>query len=204
MFFKQVKGQGSNFSYVIADETKREAAVVDPDFNSDELRTVLVDENLKLVFVIDTHDHIDHVVGNDELKVRFGAKTVAHQLSKIAPDVKVDEGDVIQVGSISVRVLYTPGHSLDSISLLIDDKKLLTGDTLYVGSVGSAEMSSGDSKSMYESIFKKILTLGDEVEIYPGHDRGEKPSSTIGEEKRKDKMLKAGSYEEFTELAKKQ
>jgi glyoxylase-like metal-dependent hydrolase (beta-lactamase superfamily II) len=98
MLFKQIKGHGSNFSYVIVDENTREAAIVDPDFNSDEVETLLTDEKLKLVFIINTHDHIDHVIGNDTLKLRFGAKTVAHRLSKIATDVKVDEGDLIRVG----------------------------------------------------------------------------------------------------------
>jgi hydroxyacylglutathione hydrolase len=204
MFFKQIKGDGSNFSYVIAGENTREAAVVDPDFNAEETTSLLNDENLRLVYIIDTHDHVDHTVGNDELKVRFGAKTVAHRLAKIAIDVRVDEGDVIRVGNVSVRVLYTPGHSVDSICLLVNDKKLLTGDTLYVGSVGPTAMLGGDSRSMYDSIFKKLLLLGDELEIYPGHDRGTGTSSTLGEEKKSNKALKARSFEEFAELMKQQ
>ena len=204
MFFKQIKGQGSNFSYVIADENTREAAIVDPDFNSDEIKKFLVEDNLKLIFIIDTHDHVDHIVGNDELRLRFGAKTVAHRLSKIATDVRVDEGDVIRVGSVSVRVLYTPGHSADSICLLVNDTKLLTGDTLYVGSVGPMVMSGGDARSMYDSIFKKLLLLGDDVEIYPGHDRGTGTTSTVGKEKRLNKALTARSFEEFVESMKRQ
>jgi len=204
MFFKQIKGEGSNFSYVIADENTKEAAVVDPDFNAEETKRLLAAENLKLLFIIDTHDHVDHVVGNDELKVRFGAKTVAHKLSKIATDVRVDEGDVIRVGSVSARVLYTPGHSADSICLLVNEKKLLTGDTLYVGTVGPTAMSGGDSRSMYDSIFKKLLLLGDDMEIYPGHDRGTGTSSTLGKEKQSNKALMARSYEEFADLMRQQ
>ena len=204
MFFKQIKGEGSNFSYVIADENTREAAVVDPDFNSDEIRSLLADENLKLLFIINTHDHIDHIIGNDELKVRFDAKAVAHRLSKNATDVRVDEGDIIRVGNVSVKVVYTPGHSADSICLLVDDKKLLTGDTLLVGSVGTTAMPGGDSRSMYHSIFKKLLLLKDDVEIYPGHDRGMRPSSTLGEEKRSNRALQTRSFEEFAELMKQQ
>ena len=202
MLFKQIKGQGSNFSYVIADENTREAAIVDPDFNSSELENFLAEENLKLIFIIDTHDHVDHIIGNDELKLRFGARTVAQRLSKIATDVRVDEGDVIRVGSVSVRVLYTPGHSADSICLLVNDKKLLTGDTLYIGSVGPTGISGGDSKSMYDSIFNKLLRLDDDVEVYPGHDRGTGSSSTVGKEKRSSKALKARNFEEFVALLK--
>ncbi len=204
MFFKQIKGQGNNFSYVIADENTKEAAVVDPDFNVEETKKLLNDENLTLLFIIDTHDHVDHIVGNDDLKVRFCAKTVAHRLSKIATDVRVDEGDLIRVGTVSFRVLHTPGHSADSICLLVNEKKLLTGDTLYVGRVGPMAMTGGDSKSMYDSIFNKLLVLGDDVEVYPGHDRGTRTFSTLGEEKRMNKALKARSYEEFVELANKE
>ena len=202
MFFKQIRKHGSNYSYVIADENTKEAAVVDPDFNVEETKRLLSDENLKLLYIIDTHDHIDHIVGNDELKVRFGAKTMAHRSAKIIADVTIDEGDVVRVGNVTVKVIYTPGHSADSISLLVNDEKLLTGDTLYVGSVGPMRMSGGDSRSMHESIFKKLLLLPDDVEVYPGHDRGTGKSSTLGEEKRSNKALKARSYEEFIELTK--
>jgi hydroxyacylglutathione hydrolase len=201
MLFKQIRGHGSNFSYVIADENTREAAIVDPDFNSDEVETVLTDEKLKLVFIINTHDHIDHIIGNDTIKLRFGAKTVAHRLSKIATDVKVDEGDLIRVGNVPVRVLHTPGHSDDSICLLVDGKKLLTGDTLMVGSVGAISMVGGDQKNLFVSL-TKLLNLDDRVEVYPGHENGGKTSSTLGEEKQTNKALKARSFEEFAELMK--
>ena len=201
MLFKQIRGHGSNFSYVIADENTREAAIIDPDFNSDEVETFLTDEKLKLVFIINTHDHIDHIIGNDTLKLRFGAKTVAHRLSKIATDVKVDEGDLIRVGNIPVKVLHTPGHSDDSICLLVDGKNLFTGDTLMVGSVGAISMVGGDQKDLFVSL-TKLLNLDDRVEVYPGHENGGKTSSTLGEEKQTNKALKARSFEEFAELMK--
>jgi glyoxylase-like metal-dependent hydrolase (beta-lactamase superfamily II) len=202
MFFKQIKMRGDNFSYIIADENTKEAAVVDPGFNDDEIKSILDGENMKLLFVINTHDHIDHVLGDDELSLRFGAKTVAHRLSKTPTAVRVDEGDLVRVGSVSVKVIYTPGHSVDSICLLVNDKKLLTGDTLYVGSIGSTGLSGGDSKSMYDSLFNKLLNLGDDVEVYPRHDRGARPSSTLGEEKRSNKALQSRSVEEFIESIK--
>jgi glyoxylase-like metal-dependent hydrolase (beta-lactamase superfamily II) len=106
------------------------------------------------------------------------------------------------VGNVSVKVIYTPGHSVDSICLLVNDKKLLTGDTLLVGSVGSTTMAGGDSKSMYDSIFNKLLRLEDDVEVYPGHDRGARPSSTLGAEKQSNKALQSRSVEEFVALMK--
>jgi glyoxylase-like metal-dependent hydrolase (beta-lactamase superfamily II) len=202
MFFKQIKGKGNNFSYIIADENTKETAVVDPGFNADEIKNLLNDENLKLLFIINTHDHVDHIVGNDELKLRFGAKTVAHRLSKITTDLRVDEGDEIRLGNVSLKVIYTPGHSPDGICLLVNNKKLLTGDTLLVGSVGSTAMAGGDSKSMYDSLFNKLLRFEDNVEVYPGHDRGTGSSSTLSKEKRSNNALQARSIEEFVELMK--
>lgn len=202
MFFKQIKMHGDNLSYVIADEETKETAVVDPGFDSDEIQNLLGRENLKLIYIINTHDHVDHIAGQDALKLRFGAKTVSHKLSNLTTDIRVDEGDVLKVGNVSIRVLYTPGHTVDSICLLIDGKKLLTGDTLFAGSVRNTILASGDSRSLYESLFDKILKLGDDVELFPGHERGGKVSSTIGEEKRVNRALQAKSYEEFVELIK--
>ena len=204
MLFKQIRIHGDNFSYIITDETTRETAVVDVGFNADVIKKFLNGENLKLIFVVNTHDHIDHVLGSDELKLLFGAKMVAHRSSKTTTDVRVDEGDVMRVGSVSVKILYTPGHTADSICLLVDDKKLLTGDTLLVGSVGSTEIHGGDSKNMYDSLFNKLLQFEDDVEVYPGHDRGAKPFSTLGEEKRSNNALQPRSVNEFIELMKQQ
>ena len=193
---------GDNFSYLIADETTKEAVIIDPGFDTDELQTMLNKEDLHLTLIINTHDHIDHVVGNDALKLRLGAKTVSHQLSKITTDARVNDGDLLKLGNIVIKILYTPGHSADSISLLVDDKKLMTGDVLFVGRIGNSHLSGGDPKSLYDSLFGKLLNLADDVEVYPPHDRGTKPSSTLGEEKRSNTALKSQSYEEFVESTK--
>ena len=192
--------RGDNLSYVIADESTREAAAVDPGFGTDELKNLISAENLNLILVIITHDHIDHVVGMDDLRLRFGAKVVVNKMSKVSADVRVDEGDVISVGAIPIKVIHTPGHSADSICLLVEAKKLLTGDTLFVGTVGSLPTVGGDPKALFQSLFNKLLLLGDEIEVYPGHDRGAKLFSTLGEEKRLNKALKSRNFEEFTKL----
>jgi hydroxyacylglutathione hydrolase len=200
MFFRQVQRHGDNFSYVIADDVTREAAVVDPSFNAGEIVRVLKTENLKLRYVINTHDHSDHTAGNEELLSMFNAKTVAHKLSRISADVRVDDGDFIHVGSVLISVIHTPGHTPDSICLLVDEKKLLTGDTLFVGECGRTDMLGGSSRSMYDSLFNKLLKLGDDVEVYPGHDYGSKSSSTIGEEKRSNYTLQPRGLREFIEF----
>jgi len=197
MFFRQVQQHGDNFSYIIADDATREAAVVDSSFNAGEIIRVLKTENLKLKYVINTHGHPDHTAGNEELLSTFSAKTVAHKLSRINADVEVEDGDFIHLGNVSIKVIHTPGHAPDSICLLIDNKKLLTGDTLFVGECGRTDLPGGDSRSMYDSLFSKLLKLDDAVEVYPGHDYGAKPYSTIGEERRTNYVLQPRSLMEF-------
>ena len=200
MFFRQIQKHGDNFSYIIADEATHEAAVVDSSYNADEIRRILETEGFKLKYVISTHGHSDHTGGNEELRSIFGAQTVAHQLSRTAPDMAVKDGDVIVVGTIRIKVIHTPGHTPDSICLLINGEKLLTGDTLFVGECGRTDLPGGNSKSMYDSLFNKLLKLEDNVEVYPGHDYGVKPFSSIGEEKRSNYVLQPRSVTEFIEF----
>jgi hydroxyacylglutathione hydrolase len=124
MFFKQIQQHGDNFSYIIADETTKEAAVVDSSFNASEIIRVIKSEKFNLKYLINTHGHSDHTAGNTELHSIFGAKLVAHKLSKINHDISVEDGDALNVGKVSIKVMYTPGHTMDSICLLVDGKKL--------------------------------------------------------------------------------
>jgi hydroxyacylglutathione hydrolase len=197
MFFRQVQQHGDNFSYILADETTRETAVVDSSYNTSEIIRVLKAENLQLKYIINTHGHSDHTAGNQELVSIFDAKIVAHKLSRINADVMVNDGDIINIGSILMKVIYTPGHTSDSMCLLVDNKKLLTGDTLFVGECGRTDLPGGDSRSMYDSLFYKLLKLKDNVEVYPGHDYGQEPSSTIGKERRLNYTLKPRTIAEF-------
>ncbi len=107
---------------------------------------------------------------------------------------------MLRVGKISITTIYTPGHTTDSICLLIDKQKLLTGDTLFVGECGRTDFPGGNTKSMYESLFNRLLKLDDNVEVYPGHDYGPKPSSTIGEEKKSNYTLQPRSLKDFIEF----
>ena len=202
MLFKQIQQHSDNFSYIIADEATREAAVVDSSFNAGEIIRVLKTERLTLKYVVNTHGHSDHTAGNTELLSMFDAKTVAHTLSRIDADIKVDDGDIIRVGNVPIKVIHTPGHTPDSICLLVDNKKLLTGDTLFVGECGRTDLPGGNSKSLYDSLFNKLLKLPDDVEVYPGHDYGPKPCSTIGEQRRTNYVLQPRSLIEFMEFLK--
>ena len=197
MFFKQIQQHGDNFSYIIADENTKEAAVVDSSFNAGEILKTIKANEFNLKYVINTHGHSDHTAGNVELTSIFGAKIVAHKLSKVRFDVAVEDGDALGVGEVSINIIYTPGHTPDSICLLVDGKKLLTGDTLFVSECGRTDFSGGNSKSMYDSLFNKLSKLNSNVEVYPGHDYGSKPFSTIGEEKKSNYTLQPRSLEDF-------
>jgi glyoxylase-like metal-dependent hydrolase (beta-lactamase superfamily II) len=197
MFFRQVQQHGDNFSYIIADDATREAAVVDSSFNAGEIMRVLKTEHLTLKYVINTHGHSDHTAGNTELLSISNAQTVAHKLSRINADIAVDDGDIIRIGNVSIKVIYTPGHTPDSICLLVDNQKVLTGDTLFVGECGRTDLPGGSSRSLYDSLFNKLLKLNDSVEVYPGHDYGAKPYSTIEEERRTNYVLQPRSLTEF-------
>ena len=197
MFFKQIQQHGDNFSYLIADKTIGEAVVVDSSFNSGTILQTLKDNSLVLKYIINTHEHPDHIAGNSELQSMLNAKIVAYKYSRVHFDIGVDDLDVIRVGEVSIKVIYTPGHTKDSISLLVGNKKLLTGDTLFVGECGRTDLPGGSSEELYNSLFNKLLNLYDNVEVYPGHDYGNRKFSTIGQEKATNYTLKPRTIENF-------
>jgi len=199
MFFEQIKRHGDNFSYIIADDASGEAAVVDPSLNADVITRVLRNQALRVKYVINTHQHGDHTADNEEITSRFGAKTVAHELSELPHDISVKDGDTLMLGRLAIRVIHTPGHSPDGISLLVENK-LLTGDTLFVGECGRIDLPGGSAEDMYQSLFEKLLKLDDGVEVYPGHDYGTSPHSTIGQEKETNYTLEKRSLREFVEF----
>jgi len=197
MYFKQIQQHGDNFSYIIADEETREAVVVDSSYNAGEIIRILKTEKLNLKYLINTHGHSDHTAGNEELRFNFGVKTIAHKLSINKPEVTVEDGDMISVGSVKIKVIHTPGHTPDGICLLVEGKKLLTGDTLFVSECGRTDMAGGDSGKLYNSLFDKLMKLRDDIEVYPGHDYGPRPRSTIGDERKSNYVLQPRTVEEF-------
>jgi len=201
MFFRQIKQHGDNFSYIIADENTREAVVIDPNFNADLIIEALKSQGLLLKYIVNTHSHFDHTASNEELSSKYNCKIIAHKTAKIKKDVAVNDGDIIRVGKITITVIHTPGHTPDSICLLTEGK-LFTGDTLFVGECGRTDLPGGSSKDMYYSLFHKLMKLDDNVEVYPGHDYGLRPHSTIGIEKKTNYTLEKRTLEEFIEFMK--
>jgi len=197
MYFKQIQQHGDNFSYIIADEETREAVVVDSSYNAGEIIRILKTEKLHLKYLINTHGHSDHTAGNEEMRFNFGVITIAHKLSINKPEVTVEDGDMISVGSVKIKVIHTPGHTPDGICLLVEGKKLLTGDTLFVSECGRTDMAGGDSAKLYNSLFDKLMKLRDDIEVYPGHDYGPRPRSTIGDERKSNYVLQPRTVEEF-------
>jgi glyoxylase-like metal-dependent hydrolase (beta-lactamase superfamily II) len=200
MYLKQIQQHGDNFSYIVADEKTLEAAVIDSSYNASEIARMLETEQFKLKYIINTHGHSDHTAGNEALLNMSGGKVVAHRLSRLNRDIVVDEGDILKIGSVQIRVLHTPGHTPDGICLLVDEKKLLTGDTLFVGECGRTDMPGGNAKDLYYSFFNKLMKLDDDIEVYPGHDYGARPKSTIGDERKSNYVLQPRSLQEFLEF----
>lgn len=184
-----------NFAYIIGDESTRKAALVDPAWDVDRLLQICAEMKLTVVYVINTHSHHDHVGGNDAISSRTGAKIVTHASSPLHKDIAVKDGDTIEIGTIKVKVLHTPGHCPDHVCLLFDGK-ILTGDTLFVGECGRTDLPGSNPGDMYDSL-NKLLKLQDSIEVYPGHDYGRSKSSTIGFERKNNYTLKSRSREEF-------
>jgi len=199
MFFKQIKYRGDNFSYVIADVASKEAAVVDPGFNTDAVILVLKKENFNLKYIINTHGHADHTAGNEELKSAFHSKIVAHKLAHVSQDISVVDGDRIRLGTVTIEIIHTPGHTPDGICLLTDGK-LLTGDTLFVGECGRTDLPGGSATDMYVSLLQRIAKLDDSIEVFPGHDYGPFPNSTIGREKQTNYTLQERTLQQFVQF----
>jgi glyoxylase-like metal-dependent hydrolase (beta-lactamase superfamily II) len=197
MIFEQVPvGTFQNFSYIVGDPDTKKAALIDPAWEIDRLLSQCRTAGLSVSYVINTHSHHDHMEGNDVVVERTHAKIVAHQSSPVRKDLSVKDGDAIEVGSLRIKAIHTPGHCPDHICLLVEGK-VLTGDTLFVGECGRTDLVGGDPGAMYDSLFNKLMILDDSIEVYPGHDYGRKPSSTIGEERRTNYTLKPRTKEEF-------
>ncbi|MGQ9719556.1 MAG: MBL fold metallo-hydrolase [Nitrososphaerales archaeon] len=189
IFIQMLIGNTNNFTYLIGDKSSGLAVVVDPAGEASKIIREAEKHHLKVAYIINTHAHFDHIMGNEELLLRTGAKIIMHERSRITKDLSVKDGDVVKVGQLKIRVIHTPGHTPESVCLLID-KSLLTGDTLFVGGCGRTDLEGGSSEDLYNSL-SRLIGLDNRVRIYPGHDYGNRPYSTIGYEKRHNYVLKS-------------
>ena len=202
MIFKQLfDTKSSTYTYIIASAKGREAIIIDPVIeNVGEYIKLLKQLDLKLVKVIDTHIHADHVTGASKLKDITKCSTIMgdHTPAETV-EIKVKDNEYINLDNLKIRAIYTPGHTSDSYSFLMNNY-LFSGDTLLINGTGRTDFQNGNSKDAYNSIFNKLLKLPDETLLYPAHDyKGEKVS-TIGKEKKYNPRLQVDSVDEYIEI----
>ena len=202
MIFKQLFDiKSSTYTYLISSGKGREALIIDPVIeNVTKYIKVLKELDLKLVKVIDTHIHADHVTGASKLKDVTKCSTImgAHTPAE-SVEIKVKDEEYINLDNLKFRAIYTPGHTSDSYSFLLNNH-LFSGDTLLINGTGRTDFQNGNAKDAYNSIFNKLLKLPEETLLYPAHDyKGEKVS-TIGKEKKQNPRLQVNSVDEYVEI----
>ena len=202
MIFRQLFDKiSSTYTYLISSGKGREALIIDPVLeNVDHYINILIQLDLKLVKVIDTHIHADHISGMAELRDKTNCVTV---MGDKAPanvvSMKVSDNEEIKIENIKLKALFTPGHTSESFSFLMNDR-VFTGDTLLIKGTGRTDFQNGNSKDAYNSIFKRLLKLPEDTILYPGHDYNGKESSTIGNEKKFNPRLQVKNVDEYVEL----
>ena len=203
VIIKQVKvGAFQVFTYIVACPETRKAVVIDPAGEEEKLLLLIKEEAFLIEHILDTHGHADHVLANEHLKNALAVPTCMHELEiqffsqtevrdltakelGLQPpdpaDVPLRDGDVFQVGTLEIKVIHTPGHTPGSVCYFVEGN-LFTGDTLFVGAAGRTDLTGGSLEMLLDSIENKILTLPKETVIWPGHDYGDTPTSTLGRE----------------------
>ena len=202
MIFKQVfDKKSSTFTYLVASSEGREALIIDPVIeNVDNYIQLLNELDLKLVKVIDTHIHADHVTGASKLKDKTKCITIMGDHTPAdSVEIKVKDGELIKLDQLELRAIYTPGHTSDSFSFLMNNY-LFSGDTLLINGTGRTDFQNGNAKDAYDSIFNKLLKLPDETLLYPAHDYKGENVSTIGKEKKLNPRLQVENVNQYIEI----
>jgi sulfur dioxygenase len=202
MIFEQLfDKRSSTYTYLIASKKGREALIIDPVLNNvEEYINLLKKLDLKLVKVIDTHIHADHITGASKLKNQTNCTTIMGDKTPAdSVEIKVGDGEIIKLDQLEIKALHTPGHTSDSFSFMLNNY-LFSGDTLLINGTGRTDFQNGSSKDAYNSIFNRLLKLPEETLLYPAHDyKGEKVS-TIGKEKKFNPRLQVKNVDEYIEI----
>ena len=192
-------GNMQNFTYILEDEETGEGIIIDPSWNLEEIQQIITRNDIKIKYIVNTHHHFDHTLGNEAMAKSTGAKIIQYEASTLKHDIAVSDGHTIKFGKSELTVLLTPGHSKDSICL-VGDRKIFSGDTLFVGNCGRVDLPGGSAKELYHSLIDIISKLDDALELYSGHNYGSTPTSTIGNEKQTNFVMQKRTEQEFVEL----
>jgi glyoxylase-like metal-dependent hydrolase (beta-lactamase superfamily II) len=189
-------------TYIVACPQNRDAVIIDPAGDEDKLLALIETEKLRIKYILNTHGHADHVLGNSKMKNFLKVPVCMHEADDIffndpavrekssqelglppsdPADIKLKDGDILEVGSLNIEVIHTPGHTPGSVCFLVN-KNLFTGDTLFVGAAGRTDLIGGSLNTLIKSIEQRLIVLSKQTIVWPGHDYGESPSSTIGRE----------------------
>ena len=202
MIFEQLfDTKSSTYTYIISSGKGREALIIDPVIeHTDEYIKVLKNLELKLVKVIDTHIHADHVTGLSELNKRTNCTRIMGEKSKSEViDLRIKDSEKINVENIELKAIYTPGHTDCSYSYLMNDR-VFTGDTLLINGTGRTDFQNGSAEDAYDSLFNKLLKLPKDTLVYPAHDYNGKKYSTIDNEKNNNPRLQVSSKEQYAKI----
>lgn len=200
MLFQQVR-VGGCLSYVVGCDQTHAGMLVDPHLDQiDRYRAIAGELGVRIHYIVETHTHADHFSAARELAGQLDARVVMHR-NAAAPfaELRVDDGEALALGKLRVRTLHTPGHTNDSMCLVLPDR-VLTGDTLLIGGTGRTDLPTGDADALYDSLFGKLLLLDPALGVWPAHDYQERSSSTLGAERASNPRLQRTDREEFVAL----
>jgi hydroxyacylglutathione hydrolase len=190
-------------TYLVACPQTKESVIIDPAGEEKKISALIQEEDIKVKYILNTHGHADHVLANQRLRQMLSVPTCMHELddqffsqkavreessrefglpSSEPVDIKLKDGDVLEVGNLKIRVIHTPGHTPGSVCYLVNGN-LFTGDTLFVGAVGRTDLTGASLDTLLDSLERQLLSLPSNTIVWPGHDYGETSTSTLGREK---------------------
>lgn len=205
IFIKQMAvGPMMNYSYLIGDKVTKEMAVVDPGWDAEKIMQEAKSAGFELKYILATHTHFDHIHDISKIISALNVTTIVHEAEAGALEGEgniktVSDGDMFNVGGLELKAIHTPGHTKGSICYLLDSA-LFTGDTLFIDGIGRTDLEGGDTEEMFASM-RKLASLSDNIIIYPGHNYGPQPTSTIGEQKKTNVYLTCRNISDFLRIA---